>query len=184
LLIGVTVVIAVAAVTFYRGEKRWKAEAQRNAKNVEVLSGQVANYAVRDSLQAASISRLKFTLDEYKKYRAKDLSLIEDMKIDIKRLEEVTNINTTKEIIKTIPAERIDTTIKAHYIDQWHDIEISVEKDSISYTLHVNDSVLIAVHVIPKKFLWFKWGCKDVKIDAISKNPYTTNVGIENVFIR
>lgn len=171
----------IAATVFYHRANKWKEEAKRNAKNVETLSEEIKAYSVRDSLQAVSIGQLEFSLKEYKKYRAEDLSLIEDMKLDLKQLREVTKVNTTTEVIKTIPVEKKDTLIEASYSDLWHDIKISVESDSISYELHISDSVLIAVHVIPRKFLWFKWGCKDVKVDAVSKNPYTKSLSIEDI---
>ena len=35
------------------------------------------------------------------------------------------------------------------------------------------DTLDIIVHRIPKRFLFFRFGCKQVRMDIISRNPHT-----------
>lgn len=59
----------------------------------------------------------------------------------------------------------------------WHDSWLSLSgcvsdslfRGSVSST----DTLDIIVHRIPKRFLFFRFGCKQVRMDIISRNPHT-----------
>ena len=59
----------------------------------------------------------------------------------------------------------------------WHDAWLSLSgcvsdslfRGSVSST----DTLDIIVHRIPKRFLFFRFGCKQVRMDIISRNPHT-----------
>ena len=75
-----------------------KEENTRLLSNQEILLTQKQTimaesqaYRVSDSLNAAKISELQFTLKEYKKYRAQDLQLIEQLKVKKSDLQLLTH---------------------------------------------------------------------------------------------
>lgn len=59
----------------------------------------------------------------------------------------------------------------------WHDPWLSLSgciSDSLFHgTVSSTDTLDIIVHRVPKQFLFFRFGCREVRIDIISRNPHT-----------
>lgn len=59
----------------------------------------------------------------------------------------------------------------------WNDSWVSLSgtiADSIFHgSITVVDTLDIIVHRVPKRFLFFRFGCKQVRMDIISRNPHT-----------
>lgn len=179
--------------------KRVTADRDVQRDNAEVLLCTVKNYKVQDSLQAATIGDLQLTLNQYKQFRAEDASLINSLKLDIKRMQKVITTTTEsyyqhtavlRDSVKML-ATKMPDSVKvpiiirtADFADAWHSLNIVIEGDSLNYRLRTKESLIITNHVIPKKFLWFRFGCKEVRTDVLSKNPYTKNIKIESTTIR
>lgn len=179
--------------------KRVTADRDVQQKNVETLFDSVESYKVQDSLQAATIGDLHITLKQYKQLRAEDASLINSLKLDIKRMQKVITTNTKsyyqhtavlrdslKMLATKIPdSVKVPVIIKtADFADAWHSLNIVIEGDSLNYRLRTKESLIITNHVVPKKFLWFRFGCKEVRTDIVSRNPYTESINLESVTIR
>ena len=85
-----------------------KEERDRYRNNVEVLSTDMDEYRVRDSLNAARVEALEFTAGEYRKYREQDAALIKDLKIRARDLERVNAVQTrTIMELSTAPKDTI-----------------------------------------------------------------------------
>ena len=165
--------------------------------NVESLLEGVEQYEVEDSLQAATIANLEFSLSQYKKYREEDNKLLESLKIDNKRLEEVIKTQTKSyyeqtallrdSIIMLSVADSIQIPVyikTAEYSDQWHSLSVAIHGDSMNYKLSTTESLLITNHVVPKRFLFIKYGCKEVRTDIVSRNPYVEDIQVESITIK
>lgn len=168
-------------------------------KNVEVLFADVNSYKVRDSLNAATIGDLQLSLSQYKKYRAEDAALISDLRLDNNRLNSVVSTQTENYYRNTAAlrdsilriTSGLQDSIKvpifakvANYSDKWHSLSIAVQGDSVSYDLKTMEQLLIVNHVVPKRFWFIKWGCKEIKTDVVSKSPYCKNINVESITIR
>lgn len=168
-------------------------------KNVETLFESVGNYKVQDSLQAATIGDLQLTLKQYKQFRAEDAELISQLKVDNKRLQGVVTTQTEsyyqhtailRDSVKMLITRKTDSInipiiVKtANFADEWHRLNIVIDGDSLNYRLRTKESLIITNHIVPKKFLWFKFGCKEVRTDVVSKNPYVENIGVESITIK
>lgn len=174
--------------------KKEKAEKELYQKNTDVLLGKIQTYKVNDSLNVISIGKLELTLSEYKKYRADDLSLISDLKIDKKRLEQITTTQT-QTIYELKGSVRDSIVYRDNYIvdtlkcilihNKWFDLKgCSNRNNDFSGTFENRDSLLYIEHIVPKKFLFFKWGVKERKQEILSKNPNTKIVNAEYISIR
>lgn len=177
-----------------------KEERDIQRKNVSTLLLSVESYKTKDSLQAATVGQLNLTLDQYKKYRSEDVKIIESLKVDNKRLDGIITAktesyykNTTAlrdsiRILKDKGSDSIiiDTIETASFSDEWHSINIYLEKDSLLYDLKTRESIIVINHVVPKRFLGFLWkyGVKEIKTDVVSKNPYTDSVFVESIIIK
>ena len=194
LIILITIIIALSARL-----KKVKADRDVQRKNVETLFTSVESYKVQDSLQAATIGDLQLTLKQYKQFRAEDAQLISSLKVDNKRLQGVVTTQTesyyqhtaalrdsVKMLITTVPDSiKVPIIVKtANFADAWHSLNIVIDGDSLNYRLRTKESLIITNHVVPKRFLFFKFGCREVRTEVVSKNPYVGDIQVESITIK
>lgn len=202
-------IIAVAILAFvlaFHKIYKLKEENARLLSNQEILLTQKQTimaesqaYRVSDSLNAAKVSELQFTLKEYKKYRAQDLQLIEQLKVKKSDLQKV--IDSQTETINSLSAKlndsiRIDTvtniadTLKCFdYKSKWTDVSgcIDLKCDNINLQIKNRESLKIVETVVYKRFLGFLWKTnrvKDRQVDVVSENPNTTITNLDYVSIK
>ncbi len=202
-------IIAVAILTFvlaFHKIHKLKEENTRLLSNQEILLTQKQTimaesqaYRVSDSLNAAKVSELQFTFKEYKKYRAQNLQLIEQLKVKKSDLQKV--IDSQTETINSLSAKlndsiRIDTVINIadtlkcfDYKSKWTDVSgcIDLKHDGINLRIKNRESLKIVETVVYKRFLGFLWKTnkvKDRQVDVVSENPNTTIINLDYVSIK
>lgn len=199
LYIGIAAIVVAILVALGVQRERIKslrAERDTYRANTESLLTDSREYAVRDSLSAARVQTLELTLAEYKRFRANDLALIEDLDLRVKDLQAV-NTAQAKTIIalSSIPKDTIIITrdsivIPARKVtcgDAYYDFEGLITKDSFTGHIAVRDSLLLTESVEYKRFLGFLWRTRKVKsrqMDIVSRNPHTKILNIEHIIIR
>ena len=204
LIVSAIIVVLLSTIFALSARLRTvKADRDVQRKNVETLFSSVETYKVQDSLQAATIGDLQLTLSQYKQFRAEDAQLIESLKVDNKRLQGVVTTQTEAYYKHTAilrdSVKRLETrttnngldTIKvpiivkaANFEDKWHTLNIEIDGDSLNYILRTRESLVITNHIVPKRFLWFRFGCKEVRTDVVSKNPYVESISLESITIK
>ena len=165
--------------------------------NVTTLLTGAEQYKVNDSLNAATIANLELSISEYRRYKAEDKKLLESLKIDNKRLKGIINTQTEsfyeqttllRDSVKMLlspDSVEVPVNIKtAQFADQWHSLNVTIQGDSLNYKLRTKESLLITNHVVPKRFLFFKFGCREVRTEVVSKNPYVGDIQVESITIR
>lgn len=202
-------IIAVAILAFvlaFHKIHKLKEENTRLLSNQEILLTQKQTimaesqaYRVSDSLNAAKVSELQFTFKEYKKYRAQNLQLIEQLKVKKSDLQKV--IDSQTETINSLSAKlndsiRIDTVINIadtlkcfDYKSKWTDVSgcIDLKHDGINLQIKNRESLKIVETVVYKRFLGFLWKTnkvKDRQVDVVSENPNTTIINLDYVSIK
>lgn len=196
---GVLIILIAIIVALLSRLKKVTTDRDVQRKNVETLFTSVESYKVQDSLQAATIGDLQLTLKQYKQFRSEDAQLISNLKVDNKRLQGVVTTQTesyyqhtaalrdsVKMLITKVPDSiKVPIIVKtANFADAWHSLNIVIDGDSLNYRLRTKESLIITNHVVPKKFLWFKFGCKEVRTDVVSKNPYVESISLESITIK
>lgn len=195
--IAAIVVAILVALGIQRGRiKSIRAERDTYKNNTEALLTDSREYAVRDSLSAARVQTLELTLSEYKRFRANDLALIEDLNLRVKDLQAVSAAQAKTIIaLSSVPKDTIIITrdsivIPARKVscgDAYYDFEGLITEDSFTGHIAVRDSLLLTESVEYKRFLGFLWRTRKVKsrqVDIVSRNPYTKILDIEHIVIR
>lgn len=169
-------------------------ERDRYQHNTETLLSDVERFKVRDSLSAARVQSLELTVQEYKRFRAEDVALIQSLK---KRNNDLAAVNKTQyQTIINLQAIPRDTVVirdsvqvpavSVHCGDAWYDFDGILTQDEFTGKLFNRDSLLIAETVQYKRFLGFLWKTNKVKkreMDCVSKNPHTEIIGLEYIVI-
>lgn len=165
--------------------------------NTEALMKDVTSYKVSDSLNAAKVSALKLTLDEYKKYRPGDVSVIKTLKVKHRDIQSATTASMVtsgqitgiiKDSIYIPPDCTVVKTIRCIDIsDNWFTIKgCENEKGQFNGEYTSKDSLIIVATVQYRRFLNFLWKTNKVKnreVDIVSKNPHTKITGFEYIEI-
>ena len=176
----------------------------------EFVMSENQKYKVSDSLNAVQVSELELTLKEYKRYRSKDLKLIEQLKVGKSDLQKI--ITSQYETISTLSAKiqdsiridttkiqdsiRIDTTkiqvdtLKCFgYKSKWTDVNgcIDLRRDTVELQINNRESLKVVETVTYKRFLGFLWKTNKVKnrqVDIVSENPNTKIMNCEYISIK
>lgn len=156
-------------------------ERDRYKANQTTLLSSVDHYKTQSGKNAVSVMKLTLTNDELKKNYDEVCKTAEDLKIKVKRLQSVTTSGTETKVEVKAPIHDtivvrdggIDKLSTFYWQDPWTDVRGIIEQDSMDLNIQTYDTIVQFVHRVPHKFLFFKWGCKAIKQDIVSKNPHT-----------
>ena len=189
-----------------------KEENKRLESNQEILLSQNViamaesqKYKVSDSLNAAHVSQLEFTIAEYERFRREDYELIKQLKAGKSDLQKIVSsqsatinnlkaklsdsVVSTSVITDSTVHFRTDTLKCFEYKSKWADIFgcINLNADSVSIKLENRESLKIAESVTYKRFLGFLWRTNRIKsrqVDVVSENPNTEITSVEYINIK
>ena len=193
----ITGALCIWVAFLFFANAKLKSENEILQTNVGTLLTGAEQYKVKDSLQVATIANLELSISEYRRYKAEDKKLLESLKIDNNRLkgiiktqtesfyEQTTLLRDSVKMLLSPDSVEIPVNIKtAQFADQWHSLNVTIQGDSLNYKLRTKESLLITNHVVPKRFLFFKFGCREVRTEVVSKNPYVGDIQVESITIR
>ena len=193
----ITGALCVWIAFLFFANKKLKSENEILQTNVGTLLTGAEQYKVKDSLQVATIANLELSISEYRRYKEEDRKLLESLKIDNKRLKGIIKTQTESFYEKTtllrdsvkmlLTPDSIEVPVKmkvASFSDTWHSLNIKIQGDSLNYKLRTKESLLITNHIVPKRFLFFKFGCREVRTEVVSRNPYVEDIQVESITIR
>lgn len=172
-------ILAGVNVFLYKRLDNVKEERDRLESNQTVLLSDVEYYKTEAGKNAASVSRLELTKDELEK-KNKDLTqIVDDLNIKLKRIQAATTTATKTEIeIKTkvrdsiVYRNELDTLLNFRWRDSWIDLRGTIDKGVLSAKIESADTLHHIIHKIPKKFLFFRFGVKAIKMDVVNSNPH------------
>lgn len=165
----------------------------------ESIMAESQKYKIADSLNAIKVSELQLTLKEYKKYRAQDLQLIEQLNIKKSNLQKVINtqsetintlsINILDSIIADTVTNQIDTLKCFKYKSKWADVSgcLDLRRDTVDIQINNRESLKVVETVIHRRFLGFLWKTKRIKsrhVDIVSENPNTKITNCEYISVK
>ena len=147
-----------------------KKERNRLDSNQAALLSDVEHYKTEAGKNAASVLRLELTKNELEK-KNKDLTkTVDDLNIKLKRIQAATTTATKTEI--EIKTKVRDTLLNFRWRDSWIDLRGTIDKGVLSAKIESADTLHHIIHKIPKKFLFFRFGVKAIKMDVVNSNPH------------
>lgn len=177
--IGYFIISIFLILILFKNYKNTKYENQRLRNNQTALITVGEKYRTENGEMATRIIQLEITKGEYEKLFPELREEIKNLKIKNKYLTELsktatsTRIDTSTILRDTIYVTQRDTLYarKFNYDDGWNKIKGVVYRDSIDIAYDGRDTLIMAAHRVPKRFLFFKYGTKYIEVDAVNKNP-------------
>lgn len=189
----VLIVVGVASVVSRLNASR--ARYMQYKQNQETLLDSLEYYKTLDSLNTVRIGSLTLSLEDYKKYRAEDYSIVNSAT----KREKLSSVNTvsseTSNSIITLLRDTVRDTIYADtikafsYKSRYTDVNGLIFSDSIKIDIHNREELIVMQSIEKKKFLGIRlpiwlFGQKRVNVRVVSKNPNTQIINSEFVNIK
>lgn len=76
----------------------------------------------------------------------------------------------------TLPG-RVDTLRCLQWHDPWLSVDGCIRDGTFEGSVASLDTIDIVAHRVPKRFLFFRFGCKAVRLDVVSHNPHSRLTG-------
>lgn len=171
------------------------AEKDRLQRNENALIEQARNYRTESEKNASSVQVLTLKKDELERYNAELVKTCEDLNIKLKRAQSISQAGThTEYVIKGEVKDSIvyvrdrgafDTLRCSEYRDPYLSFSYCTDSASI-YTADIEtfDTITAIVHRIPRRFLFFRFGTKEIRQEVVCANPHTritTNTKVDIV---
>lgn len=160
-----------------------KREKTRLDANQTALLTENMHYKTTQGKEAASVLALTLKCNEYERLMAKDAQTIKSLHLKAKNIESVSRTETSTDIKVTAPiidmpisgGNSIGEQMRAfNWADAWASVKGVIYNDSVSCELHSADTLIQVVHRVPRRFLFIKWGTKELRQEIVSSNPHTT----------
>lgn len=170
-------------------------EKARLERNQAALLQDVELYQTSSEHWAASAGVLELSKREVERSRDSLARVVNDLGLKLKRVQELTTTSTYTEVqIVTEVRDSIiykrDTVlipipVKAFdWRDPWVTVNGILAADTIDLNIQSRDTIVQVVHRVPHKFLFFRWGCKEIRQEVRSSNPHTKITYTENIRLR
>lgn len=168
-----------------------RGESERTKENQDILLhngrveiGRTQSGRPRASVQAITLktSDLKCTPDSLLAVNRKEL------KIKNSRIMAAATTSTTTQVdvkvaIRPVPHDTCSRSLSGLYrppdvsqvswSDPWITLRGDIEGDSMQVHIESRDTLQMVVHRVPKKFLFFRYGTKGVRLSVVGQNPHS-----------
>ena len=188
------VIFALAAFMATWAYFNLKTDRDRLKENQNILlhNGKVDIKRTNTGLSQASVTALTLRSSEFRQSGDTLLQVAKSAGIKTSRISEAATASTTTSVefktrifqtivhdtVRDTVARSLTTFLPSKQLQlSWNDPWVSLSgtiTDSIFHgSITSVDTLDIIVHRVPKRFLFFRFGCKQVRMDIISRNPHT-----------
>lgn len=185
------VLIPLALVVVFKECHDLRGEAERTKENQDILlhNGKVEIGRTQSGRPRASVSAITLKTSDLK--RSPDSLLAvnrKELKIKNSRIMAAATTSTTtrvdvKAAIRPVPHDTCSRSLSGLYrppdvsqvswSDPWITLRGDIEGDSMLVHIESRDTLQMIVHRVPKKFLFFRYGTKGVRMEVVSQNPHS-----------
>ncbi len=178
--IALVVLVCLCSALYIRN-KVLRDDNDRLTANQTALMQKANYYKTEAGKSAASVQKLELTNSELKDNYKRVCQTAEELGIKVKRLQAASTTATETEV-KVITQVRDSIVYRNGAVDTlktfaWHDAWVNILGElkgrEVSLNVASQDTIVQIVHRVPKKFLFFRWGCKAIRQEIVSTNPHT-----------
>ena len=183
--------IPLALVVVFKECHDLRGEAERTKENQDILlhNGKVEIGRTQSGRPRASVSAITLKTSDLK--RSPDSLLAvnrKELKIKNSRIMAAATTSTTtrvdvKAAIRPVPHDTCSRSLSGLYrppdvsqvswSDPWITLRGEIEGDSMQVHIESRDTLQMVVHRVPKKFLFFRYGTKGVRLSVVGQNPHS-----------
>ncbi len=170
------VLLAAALAASLGRSARLRGECEVQRANCRVLTQRIVHYTVRDSLHAASLGVLTVRAGQLERQLA---SLTRDMGVKLRRLEALSQTAAVTRVEFSAPLR--DTVVS---FDNGHvSLEGVVGQDRFYGRLISRDTLTQVVWRVPRRFLFIRYGTRELRQSIVCSNPHTEIVYARSIRI-
>ena len=177
-----------------------RTERKRLAGNQETLlhrlNDSIEHYRTRSNDYAASVRILQLSKSELEKNYSSLADEIHDMGIKLKRVEAaaaastftnvqiITKVRDSLIYVRDSTGIHVDSVKRLSWQDPWVTLSGELRGDDLTASIESRDTLFQVIHRVPKKFLFFRWGTKELRQEIKTSNPHNKIVYSEFVKIK
>lgn len=183
--------IPLALVVAFKECHKLRGESERTRENQDVLlhNGRVEIGRTQSGRPRASVQAITLKTSDLK--RSPDSLLAvnrKELKIKNSRIMAAATTSTTTKVdvkvaIRPVPHDTCSRSLSGLYrppdvsqvswSDPWITLRGDIEGDSMRVHIESRDTLQMVVHRVPKKFLFFRYGTKGVRLSVVGQNPHS-----------
>lgn len=191
------VVFAGLALVAFLAYSDMKADRDRLKENQSLLlhNGEVEIKLTNTGSSQASVPALTLRSSEFRQSGDTLLQVAKAAGIKASRISEAataataTHVDFKTRVFRTVVHDTLRDTVlcpasplpaltpskqlQLSWNDPWVSLSGTITDSIFHGSLTSNDTLDIIVHRVPKRFLFFRFGCRQVRMDIISRNPHT-----------
>ena len=185
------VLIPLALVMTFKECHDLRGEAERTKENQDILlhNGKVEIGRTQSGRPRASVSAITLKTSDLKRNPDSLLAVNrKELKIKNSRIMAAATTSTTTKVdvkaaIRPVPHDTCSRSLSGLYrppdvsqvswSDPWITLRGDIEGDSMQVHIESRDTLQMVVHRVPKKFLFFRYGTKGVRLSVVGQNPHS-----------
>lgn len=185
------VLIPLALVVAFKECHDLRGEAERTKENQDILlhNGRVEIGRTQSGRPRASVSAITLKTSDLKRNPDSLLAVNrKELKIKNSRIMAAATTSTTTQVdvkaaIQPVSHDTCSRSLSGLYrppdvsqvswSDPWITLRGDIEGDSMQVHIESRDTLQMIVHRVPKKFLFFRYGTKGVRMEVVSQNPHS-----------
>lgn len=167
-----------------------RAENQRLNQNIATLSTDVEIYRTRSGESAAEVRSLRLKQSELEQTNELLANQIQDLKIRLRHINSLATASTQTEVKfsthipdSVLHRPIVDTLRLPLYADRWNSLQASLIGNRIEGRFTSIDTLHQVVYRVPHRFLFIRYGTKELRQVITSSNPSTRLVYSSHITI-
>lgn len=183
--------IPLALVVAFKECHDLRGESERTKENQDILlhNGRVEIGRTQSGRPRASVPAITLKTSDLKRNPDSLLAVNrKELKIKNSRIMAAATTSTTTQVdvkaaIRPVPHDTCSRSLSGLYrppdvsqvswSDPWITLQGDIEGDSMRVHIESRDTLQMVVHRVPKKFLFFRYGTKGVRMEVVSQNPHS-----------
>lgn len=170
--------------------QRLRSENQRLNQNIVVLTSDVELYRTRSGESAAEVRSLRLRQSELEQTNEALTDQIDQLKIRLRHINSLataatqTVVEFSTQIPDTVLRRPVVDTIRLPlYTDTWNSVQATLIGDRIEGRFSSVDTLHQVVYRVPHRFLFIRYGTKELRQVITSSNPSTRLVYSSHITI-